>query len=205
MKILVTGFEPFDGDKINPSVEAVRQLPVVIDGTFIVKQELPVAFQKSIQILVDVITKQQPDAVICTGLATGRALMTPEFVAINYIDAAIKDNAGRRPQNVPIASDGPTAYFSTLPLDDIVKFMRQANVPAAVSYTAGTYVCNNLMYGLLHYLKHYKPAVVGGFIHVPCLPEQAAKMTEATPSMSLSDITKGLEAATRAVVAYLNK
>ncbi len=205
MKILVTGFEPFGEDSVNASLEAVSMLPIVIDGAFIVKQEVPVVFLKSISTLVKAIEEQEPDAVICVGMATGRPDITPELVAINLMNAAQEDNAGKKPLEKPIASDGPAAYFSTLPCNKMITAIKEAGLPASLSYSAGTFVCNNLFYGMMHYLKHRGNDIVGGFIHVPCLPAIAARCDTPTPSMTAENIEKALEAAISAVVATLKR
>lgn len=199
MKVLVTGFEPFGGEKINPSLEAVKMLPEIIAGADIIKASIPVVFGKSIEKLDELIEKERPQVVICVGQAGGRFELSVERVAINIDDARIPDNAGNQPVDERIFEDGEAAYFATLPIKAMVEEMRAGSVPSAVSNTAGTYVCNNIMYGLL-YLAHKKyPGLKGGFIHVPFIPEQAIARTN-TPYMSLEQISKGLELAVKAAV-----
>lgn len=199
MKVLVTGFEPFGGEKINPSLEAVRMLPEEISGAEIVKASIPVVFGKSITKLDELIEKEKPQVVICVGQAGGRFELSIERVAINIDDARIPDNDGNQPIDEKIFEDGENAYFATLPIKAMVEEMRSGSVPAAVSNTAGTYVCNNIMYGLLYLTdKKYKD-IRGGFIHVPFIPEQVITRSN-TPYMSLQHISRGLELAIKATV-----
>ena len=144
--------------------------------------------------------EHKPDVVICVGQAGGRTAITPEKVAINLMDGRIPDNAGYQPVDVPIRADGPAAYFATLPVKAMVQRMQDAGIPAAVSYTAGTYVCNSLMYTLLFLIDRKFPSVRGGFIHVPYAMEQAVNKPLGTPSMDLRQISRGLEKAVEAVV-----
>lgn len=199
MKILVTGFEPFGGEKINPSLEAVKMLPDTLEGAEIKKASIPVVFGKSIKILEELIEKENPDAVICVGQAGGRFEISVERVAINLDDARIADNEGNQPVDEKIFKDGENAYFSTLPIKAMVEEMRRGNVVSAVSNTAGTYVCNHIMYGLLYLVQKKYPKIRGGFIHVPFIPEQIINRTN-TPCMSLDDMAKGLTLAVKAVI-----
>jgi len=190
-RVLLTGFEPFGGESVNPSLEAVKQLHGrVIGGAEVVAEAIPTEFGRSIDVLERLIRRVRPDTVICVGQAGGRARITPERVAINWMDAPIPDNAGQQPVDAPIVPGGPVAYWSTLPVKRIVSALREAGIPAAVSYTAGTYVCNHLFYGLMHLLDTQFPGVRGGFIHVPFLPEQT--VDREAPSMSLQEIVRGL-------------
>lgn len=191
MKVLVTGFEPFDGEKVNPALEAVNKLDERIAGCRIVKLELPTVFGKSIKILEDTLDKERPDIVICVGQAGGRDKITIERLAINIDDARIPDNEGKQPMDKPIFDNGDLAYFSKLPIKAIVKNMRENNIPGEVSNTAGTYVCNHVMYGLLYNIDKKYPNMKGGFIHIPYLPEQVIDKHN-TPSMSLDNIVEGL-------------
>lgn len=171
--ILLTGFEPFDGEQVNPSQEIARQLHGrVIGGHHVVGTLLPCVFGAAISELNKQIRTVQPVLVICVGQAGGRTDITPERVAINVDDARIADNAGRRPVDKAIVRKGPAAYWSTLPIKAIVAALDKRGMPASVSQTAGTFVCNHVFYGLMHGL-HRKRGVRGGFIHVPFLPEQA--------------------------------
>ncbi len=199
MKILVTGFDPFGGESVNPAYEAVKRLDDNIAGAEIVKVEIPTVFRKSINKLDEAIGRENPDIVICVGQAGGRFDITVERVAINISDASIEDNEGNMPIDEPIFEDGESAYFSQLPIKAMVQKIREGGIPASVSNTAGTYVCNHIMYGL-HYLIDKKyPNIKGGFIHVPFLPEQVIDK-RATASMNLNDIIKALTLAIEAVV-----
>ena len=201
MKILLTGFDPFDREKVNPAFEAVKLLPDTIAGAQIVKLEVPTQFVRAGEVLEAAMAEHKPDVVICVGQAGGRAAITPEKVAINLMDGRIPDNAGYQPVDVPIRADGPAAYFATLPVKAMVQRMRDAGIPAAVSYTAGTYVCNYLLYTLLYLIDKKYPNVRGGFIHVPYAMEQVINKPLGTPSMDLRQIARGLETAVEAVAA----
>ncbi|MBQ2947812.1 MAG: pyroglutamyl-peptidase I [Clostridia bacterium] len=197
MKLLLTAFDPFGGEKMNPALEAVRLVPDRVGEWEIVKLTVPTVFGLSIRTAAEVIEKERPDAVLCIGQAGGRSALTPERVAINLSDARIADNAGLQPVDEPIAQDGPAAYFSTLPVKAMAAAIREAGLPAAVSYTAGTFVCNHLMYGVLHLLARDYPGVRGGFMHVPFAPCQVTE--RAAPSMSIADIARGIETAIGAI------
>ena len=198
MKILLTAFSPFGGEKINPSLEAVKLVKDKILETDIIKLEVPTVFGKSIKIVADSIEKEKPDYVLCIGQAGGRYGITPERVAINIDDARIPDNEGNQPIDRPIFADGEPAYFSNLPVKAMVEEIRKEGLPASLSNSAGTYVCNHLMYGVLYTLSKKYKGVKGGFIHVPFIPEQTVDKPD-KPSMSLPDIVRGLEAAIRAI------
>lgn len=200
MKILITGFDPFGGESVNPAFEAVKLLPDAIAGAQIIKLEVPTQFLRAGAVLEAAMEEYQPDVVLCIGQAGGRAAITPEKVAINLMDGRIPDNAGYQPVDVPIQEDGETAYFSTLPVKAMVQKMRAAGIPAALSYTAGTYVCNYLMYTLLYLIDKKFPTVRGGFVHVPYAMEQAVSKPLDTPSMDLHQIARGLEKAVEAIV-----
>lgn len=200
MKILITGFDPFGGESVNPAFEAVKLLPDTIAGAHIIKQEVPTQFLRAGTVLETTICEQLPDVVLCIGQAGGRAAITPEKVAINLMDGNIPDNAGYQPVDTPIREDGETAYFTTLPVKAMVQKMRAAGIPAALSYTAGTYVCNYLMYTLLYLIDKKYPNMRGGFIHVPYAMEQAVNKPLGTPSMDLRQIAHGLEKAVEAIV-----
>ena len=198
MKVLLTGFDPFGGDKVNPATEAVKRVSDNVNGVEVVKIEVPTVFHKSIDVVAKTIEEVKPDAVLCIGQAGGRAELTPERVAINLDDARIADNEGNQPIDVKIFEDGEPAYFATLPIKAMVASMRNAGIPASVSNTAGTFVCNHLMYGVLYTLAKKYPGVRGGFMHVPFIPEQVVSRAN-TPSMALFDIVKGIEAAITAI------
>ena len=199
MKILVTGFEPFGSDKINPAIEAVKKLPDTIKGAKIIKLEIPTVFNKSAQVVHQAIVKEQPDYVLNVGQAGGRSALTPERVAININDGRIPDNDGYQPLGEPIQADGDTAYFTQLPIKAMAKAIRAAGLPAIVSNTAGTYVCNHIFYQVQYMRTKEFPKLKAGFIHIPFLPEQVITRPN-QPSMALADIVKGLTAAIGAIV-----
>ncbi|KZE52034.1 pyrrolidone-carboxylate peptidase [Brevibacillus parabrevis] len=200
--ILVTGFDPFGGETINPAWESVKRLAEVEAGEYrIVARQLPTVFGKSVELLLQAIREISPDLVFCIGQAGGRADISIERVAINVDDARIPDNEGKQPIDTPIVEDGPVAYWSSLPIKAIVKEMRAKGIPASVSQTAGTFVCNHLFYGLMHAIAKEYPAVRGGFVHIPYLPEQAAKHP-GQPSMSVETIVNGLQIAIETAVNH---
>ncbi|GAA1655707.1 pyroglutamyl-peptidase I [Kribbella alba] len=188
-KVLLTGFTPFGGDKINPSWLAVRQVAEA-RPTEVRAVEIPTVFATAISDLEAAIRGHRPEVVICVGLANGRPAITPERVAININDADLEDNAGEQPIDVPIVPGGPAAYFTNLPLKDSVAAMRAAGLPAKVSDTAGTFVCNNIFYGLMHLIATKYPGLRGGFIHVPHAPEQVPDGNG--PSLSIEQIAQGV-------------
>ena len=204
MKILVTGFDPFGGEKVNPALEAVKSLPSVIHGAEIRWVEIPTVFYKSAEILETEIVRYQPDVVLCIGQAGGRASLTPERVAINQDDARIPDNQGNQPIDTPIRLDGEAAYFSTLPIKAMVQAIKEDGLPATVSNTAGTFVCNHLMYQALYLADKKFPNVRAGFMHIPYMTEQVINKPN-TASMNLVDIVKGIEAAIGAIVDHKDK
>lgn len=198
MKVLLTAFDPFGGDTVNPANEAVKLVSNNVNGVEVVKVEVPTVFHKSIDVVAKAIEEEKPDAVFCIGQAGGRAELTPERVAINIDDARIADNEGNQPIDVKVFEDGEPAYFATLPIKAMVAAIRNAGIPSSVSNTAGTFVCNHLMYGVLYTLAKKYPEVRGGFMHVPFIPEQVVTRAN-TPSMALTDIVKGIEAAITAI------
>lgn len=204
MKILVTGFDPFDKEAINPALEVVKRLPDRIAGAEIIKLEVPTVFHKSAAVLEEKMRECQPNVVLCLGQAGGRAELTPERVAINQDDARIADNEGQQPIDVPIRSDGAPAYFSNLPIKAMVEAIRQAGLPAAVSNTAGTFVCNHLMYQALYLSAKEFPQTKAGFLHIPFLPEQVVDRP-GLASMSLSDMVRGVAVALATIVEYADK
>lgn len=199
MKVLITGFEPFGGEKINPSFEAVKKLENKICGADIVKAEIPTVFHRSIKELEKCIDAEQPDVVICVGQAGGRFDISIERVAINVDDARIEDNDGNKPIDEPVFKDGKNGYFANIPIKAMVEEIKKANIPASVSNTAGTYVCNHLMYGLLYLIDKKYPNMRGGFIHVPFITEQIINKAN-VPYMETSKITEGLTLAIKAAV-----
>lgn len=192
-KLLITGFEPFGGEKINPSWEAVKLLPDKIGDFELNKIEIPVVFGKAAKIVINKAEKIKPDAIICVGQAGGRTDITPEMVAINLRFASITDNEGNQPKDVPCVPGGENALFSTLPVRKMAEAVSAKGTPCSVSYSAGTYVCNDLIYHVLH---HYKGTETKAcFIHVPFIPEQ----TSDKPSLPLETIAKALEIAIEAI------
>ena len=204
MKILVTGFDPFGGEKINPALEAVKGLADTIKGAEIKKLEIPTVFNKSAEVVQKAIEEFQPDYVLNIGQAGGRYEISPERVAINIDDARIADNEGNQPIDAPIKEDGDAAYFTQLPVKAMVTAIKNAGIPGAVSNTAGTFVCNHIMYQVQYMIHTNFPKIKGGFIHVPYIPEQVVNKP-GQPAMSLSDMTKGLTAAIEAVVEFDGK
>ena len=172
MKVLLTGFDPFGGESVNPAFEAIKLLPDTIAGAEIVKVEIPTEFTRSISCVEAAIKEHNPDVVINVGQAGGRACVTVEKVGINLADARIPDNAGEQPSDEPLQADGPTAYFATIPVKAMVQNVREHGLPCHVSFTAGTYVCNCVMYNVLHLCATKYPNIRAGFIHVPFACEQ---------------------------------
>ena len=204
MKILVTGFDPFGGEKVNPALEAVKSLPSVIHGAEIRWVEIPTVFYQSAEVLEVEINRYHPDVVLCIGQAGGRACLTPERVAINQDDARIPDNQGNQPIDTPIREDGQAAYFSTLPIKAMVQAIKEEGIPASVSNTAGTFVCNHLMYQALYLADKKFPNMRAGFMHIPYMTEQVVNKPN-TASMCLRDIVRGIEAAIGAIVDHKDK
>ena len=192
MRALVTGFEPFGGDRTNPSFEALRRLPSRLGGLDIATRALPVVYGAALPALREIIATAAPDIVLCVGLAGGRAELSLERVAINIDDARIPDNDGNQPIDRPVVPGAPAAYFATLPIKAAVAALRQAGLPAAVSNSAGTFLCNHVFYGLMHEAATRVAGFRGGFLHVPYLPGQAAH-APGTPSMALEQIVEGIE------------
>ena len=193
-KLLITGFDPFGGADRNPSREAVMALPDVIGDYTLFKLEIPTVFGLAAETVLRAAADLRPDAILCVGQAGGRANITPEVVAINLREASIPDNRGNQPRNTPVAENAPAAYFSTLPVRAMAEAVKAAGVPCALSYSAGVFVCNDLLYSLLH---HYDGTDVRvGFIHIPYLPEQAK---EGVPSLPINETVRGLTAAIQAL------
>lgn len=199
MKILITGFEPFGGESVNPAYEAVKLLPDMAGDIQIVKMEIPTVFGEDGKVVETGILQHQPDAVICVGQAGRRADIGVERVAINLVEASIPDNAGNQPMDVKVQEDGDTAYFATIPVKAMVKNIKDHGIPASISYTAGTYVCNSVMYDLLYLIDRKYPSIRGGFIHVPYATEQGVGKPVGTATMELSTISKALLYALEAV------
>jgi pyroglutamyl-peptidase len=203
MKFLLTGFEPFDKEPINPSWEVVNTLPASdIPGAHIFVEQLPTVFGRSFEVLRAAIERVNPDVVICVGQAGGRSAISFERIGVNMDDARIPDNEGNQPEEQPIVPGGPAAYWSNLPIRKLVERLKEEGIPAAESLSAGTYVCNHTLYQLMHLLasEPYRDRkILGGFIHIPYLPSQAARHANA-PSLSADIVKTGLEIVIRELV-----
>lgn len=204
MKILVTGFDPFGGESINPAYEAVKLLPDCIGGAAIVKRLIPTSFLRSGRVLEEAIERVRPEAVVCIGQAGGRAAITPERLAVNLMDSTSPDNDGFIPTDIPVCADGENAYFSSLPVKEMAAAIKEAGVNAVLSLSAGTFVCNSLMYRLLYLSATRYPGMRGGFIHVPYLTGQTVGKQPGTPGMEMCDIVKGLIAAISVVAEQIS-
>lgn len=200
MKVLITGFDPFGGESINPAYEAVKLMPDTINGAEIIKLEIPTVYKKSGEVIDAKVEECKPDVVLCIGQAGGRSSITIEKVAINLAEARIKDNDGQQPMDAPLEEDGENAYFTNLPCKAVVKELRDNGIPAHISYTAGTFVCNDVMYHVLYKINKEYPNMRGGFIHVPYVTEQVVEKAQGTPAMSAETIAKGLELAVKAIL-----
>ena len=205
MKILVTGFDPFGGEKINPALETIKRLPDTILGAQIIKLEIPTVVGKSLAKITEAVEKENPDAVLSIGQAGGRSEITVERVGINIDDCRIPDNEGNQPIDEPVVKGGPAAYFVTVPIKAIVENIKAHNIPASISNTAGTFICNHVCYGVAHLAAQRTAAgkpMKSGFIHIPFLPEQAIGKPALTPSMSLETIVSGITHALEAIVEH---
>ena len=189
-KLLITGFDPFGGENINPSWESVKELPDRIGDWQITKMEIPTVFGTAADKVIAIAEDIHPDAILCIGQAGGRAAVTPEVVAINLQEARITDNVGNQPVNIPVAEGGPAAYFATVPIREMVQTIQSHGIPAALSYSAGAFVCNDVLYRLLHHFDG--TGTRAGFIHVPYLPQQAK---ENQPSLPQEKIVEALQLA----------
>lgn len=199
MKILVTGFDPFGGEKINPAIESVKRLPDKILDAEIIKLEIPTVIGKSVDKIREKIKEAEPDVVLSIGQAGGRPDITVERVGINCDDCRIKDNEGNQPIDEKVVEDGPAAYFATIPIKAMVEHIKEGKIPASVSNTAGTFICNHVLYGVCHIKATEYPNMRTGFIHIPFLPEQVTDKKN-MPSMALETIVKGLELAIEAII-----
>lgn len=186
-RLLITGFDPFGGERINPSWEAVRLLPERIGEFVLGKKQIPTQFHIGAQAVLEEAALWQPQVILCIGQAGGRSAVTPERIGVNLRDAWIRDNAGCQPRDEKICPEGPDGIFATVPVKKMAEAIQKAGYPGAVSNTAGTFVCNEVLYTLLH--RFAGTDIKVGFVHVPYLPEQGS------PSMALEDIAKALEAA----------
>ena len=199
MKILLTGFDPFGGEPVNPASEAVNKVRDNIDGNEVIKLIIPTVRTKSLEKIEEAIIAHNPDVVISIGQAGGRFDITPERVGINVDDFRIGDNEGNQPVDEKVFEDGQPAYFSNLPIKAMVKHMNDNNIPASVSNTAGTFVCNHVLYGIMYMIDKKYPNIKGGFIHIPYMTSQIIDKKN-MPYMSLEEIVKGLECAIEAVI-----
>lgn len=193
-QLLITGFDPFGGESINPSWEAVKELPDHIGEYQITKLEIPTVFGVAAGKILTAAAELKPDVILSVGQAGGRKAITPEVIGINLQEAGIPDNAGNQPVNQPVVPGGPDGYFSTVPIRDMVNTIRLEDIPAALSYSAGAFVCNDVLYTLLHHFNGTDTRV--GFIHVPYLPQQA---TAGQPSMAQEQIVRALTLAISAL------
>ena len=200
MKILVTAFEPFGGQALNPAQQALAALPDNFNQARLEKLLLPTAFHASAEEAIDAIRRIRPDAVLLLGQAGGRVGITVERVAINIDDADIPDNRGAKPTDQPIFKGGPAAFFSTLPINKLVQSINESGAPAFISNTAGTYVCNHLLYQVLHLLRQEQPACRAGFVHLPWLPEQVKEGKAEVFTLPLDKQVKGIQAALHAII-----
>ncbi len=201
MKVLITGFDAFGGEPVNQAEEYVKRVSDNIRGAEIIKVIIPTVQTKSVQAIERAIEEHNPDIVISIGQAGGRFDITPERVAINIDDYRIKDNEGNQPIDAVIQEDGQAAYFSNLPVKAMVKHMNDNQMPATLSNTAGTFVCNHVMYGILYMIDKKYPNIKGGFIHIPYMTSQVMDKKN-TPFMSLEEIVRGLELAIEACIIY---
>ncbi len=201
MKILLAAFDPFGGEAVNPALEAVKQVRRTIEGCPVEKVEIPTVFHRSLEVLREKIKALDPDIVLVAGQAGGRPGISIERVGINLDDARIPDNQGNQPVDEEIVPGGPAAYFSNLPIKAMAESIRRGGIPAEVSNSAGTFVCNHVLYGLMHHIHRENFRVRGGFIHVPFIPAQVTDK-KGQPSMGLGDITTAMEAALKAAVIY---
>ena len=200
MKLLLTGFEPFDGSDINPSEQVVKILSdKKIKGIELITAILPVDREAGPKKLLKSFIENHPDAVLCLGEARGRMAINIERVAVNLMDYRIKDNAGNLIQDQPIIPDGPPAYFCTLPVRKMMEDVQKAGIPAQLSLSAGAFLCNQVIYTILHHLKTNNIDIPAGFIHLPSLPQQVADGQPLKPSMDLQSLITGIEAAIEVV------
>lgn len=199
MKILVTGFDPFGGETVNPSIETVKRLPERIAGAKIIKLEIPTVCHKSLQVIEEAIVKYDPDVILSVGQAGGRTDITVERVGINVDDYRIPDNEGNQIIDEPIFPDGPDAYFVTVPVKAMVLRIQDKNISASVSNSAGTFVCNHVTYGTSHLIATKYSGKRSGFIHIPYLPRQVVDKKN-MPSMSQEMMVEAIVAAIEAIV-----
>ena len=191
--LLITGFDPFGGENVNPAWEAVQRLPETVGAYRLCKLQIPTVFDEAASVVMQKAEEVKPSVILCVGQAGGRDAVTPEFVAINYRYASIADNAGQMPKDVCILQDAPAAYFSTVPVRRMTEAICAQGIRASVSYTAGTFVCNDILFQLLHRYRDSDTRV--GFVHVPYLPTQLKDFQRNVPSMPYEDVMRALIAA----------
>lgn len=199
MRILVTGFEPFGQDEVNPSLELLKKLPSQILKADIIKLEVPVVRGKALDKIREAIKEYSPDVVLSVGQFTGRADVSIERIAINIDDYSMPDNEGNQPVDEPVIKDAPSAYFMTIPIKAILNKLIENKMPASISNSMGTYLCNHVAYGVANIISQYEN-MKSGFIHIPILPEQAVNKPTKTPSMSLETSTRAIELVIEAIV-----
>lgn len=199
MKILVTGFEPFGGEAVNPSWMAVSRLPDAVGETEIIKKQLPVVYFKALEVLEGYIKEYSPDVVLMSGQAGGSDAIRIERVGINLCEASIPDNAGVHLVGQPVDKDGPAAYFSTFPFREMLAAVKEAGIAVKFSYSAGAYLCNHVLYGALQMAENKYHGMKAGFIHVPYLPQQTEGKPQGTYSMPLEDIAAAMELFVRVI------
>lgn len=199
MKILVTGFDPFGGEKINPAIESVKRLPDTISDAEIIKLEIPTVCHRSLEVIDQAIEKYNPDVVLSIGQAGGRTDITVERIGINVDDCRIPDNAGQQIIDEPVFADGPAAYFVNLPIKAMVARIQEHQIPASISNSAGTFVCNHVTYGVRHMIETKYPGKKSGFIHIPFLPQQVIDKKN-MPCMSLDTIVEAITVAIEAII-----
>jgi pyroglutamyl-peptidase len=204
-RVLLTAFDPFGGETVNPSQEAVRRLLAgpAPDGVELRSVVLPVVFGEAVRGLEAAVAEHEPDLVLCLGEAGGRSAVTPERFAVNLNDAPMPDNAGQQPVDEPVVPDGPVAYSSSLPVAALVDALHAAGIPASKSSTAGNYVCNNVFYGLMHLIATRRPELRGGFVHVPYQTEQVLTKHDTPPSLPVETITQAVRICVEVSVAAL--
>ncbi len=199
MKILVTGFDPFGEEIINPAIESVKKLPNEILGSEIIKLEIPTVRKRSLEVVEKAILEHDPDVILSIGQAGGRTGITVERVGINCDDYGIADNDGNKVIDLPVFEDGENAYFSNLPIKAMVENIKSKGIPSSISNTGGTFVCNHVLYGVQYLIDKKYAGKKSGFIHIPFLPQQTVDKENA-PSMDLDLIVNGLIASIEAII-----
>ncbi|MCR4873533.1 MAG: pyroglutamyl-peptidase I [Bacteroidales bacterium] len=192
MKLLLTGFEPFGQESVNPSWEAVKAIPDMVEGMEVIKVRLPVTFKGAAVMLEQAVDEFRPDVVLCVGQGSGRSEVNIERVAINMADSKKPDNDGYQPEEMPVRAEAPDAYFSNLPVKRLVEALHDAGVPAVVSNSAGAYVCNSVFYTAMHLVHNKYPDMRAGFVHIPYLPCQVVEKSK-QPSMATETVVLALE------------